>query len=133
KNTGLKDRKFTFIISDGQIVDMKMLVFINDLLSSGYVPEVFVEDEKESIISDFQKEVKLMGKDANDKKVVWECFIEKVRSNLHVVLCFSPVGEQFRIWCRKFPAIINCTVIDWFHPWPKQALVSVAYRFLTES
>jgi hypothetical protein len=56
----------------------------------------------------------------------WEFFIEKVRKFLHVVLCFSPVGDKFRIRARQFPALINNTVIDWFQPWPQEALVSVA-------
>jgi dynein heavy chain len=53
-----------------------------------------------------------------------------VRRLLKVVLCFSPVGSTLRVRGRKFPAIINCTNIDWFHEWPEQALKSVAKRFL---
>ena len=59
-------------------------------------------------------------------------FLDKVRKYLHVCLCFSPVGDKFRIRARNFPALINCTVIDWFQPWPHEALVSVAGRFLAE-
>ncbi len=59
-------------------------------------------------------------------------FITKVRNTLHAILCFSPVGQQFRIWCMQFPALANSTIIDWFHPWPHQALVSVAQRFLAD-
>ena len=47
-------------------------------------------------------------------------------------LCFSPVGESFRNRSRKFPALVNCTVIDWFHPWPEDALLSVASKFLAD-
>lgn len=47
-------------------------------------------------------------------------------------LCFSPVGESFRNRSRKFPALVNCTVIDWFHPWPEEALLSVASKFLAD-
>src|ERR1700753_2650504 len=47
-------------------------------------------------------------------------------------LCFSPVGESFRNRSRKFPALVNCTVIDWFHPWPEEALLSVASKFLLD-
>ena len=47
-------------------------------------------------------------------------------------LCFSPVGDAFRTRARKFPALINCTVIDWFHPWPEEALLSVAAKFLED-
>ena len=51
---------------------------------------------------------------------------------MKVVLCFSPVGNTMRIRSRKFPGIINSTSIDWFHPWPKYALVDVSYKFLEE-
>lgn len=47
-----------------------------------------------------------------------------------VTLCFSPVGSKLRVHSRKFPAIVNCTAIDWFHEWPRQALESVSLRFL---
>lgn len=43
----------------------------------------------------------------------WQFFIERVRKNLHVVLCFSPVGDSFRVRARQFPALVNCTVFDW--------------------
>ena len=59
-------------------------------------------------------------------------FINRVRANLHVILCFSPVGDAFRQRARRFPGIINCTAIDWFREWPKDALVSVAQRFLSD-
>lgn len=31
----------------------------------------------------------------------------------------------------KFPAIVNCTVIDIFHSWPKDALFSVGKKILS--
>lgn len=59
-------------------------------------------------------------------------FIDKIRRNLHLILCFSPVGEAFRVRARMFPGIINGTTIDWFTPWPRDALVGVALRFLAK-
>ena len=40
----------------------------------------------------------------------------------------SPVGENFRKRLRTFPALVNCTTIDWFLPWPEEALVSTANK-----
>lgn len=42
----------------------------------------------------------------------------------------SPIGNAFRNRVRKFPAIVNCCTIDWFQPWPEDALLAVASRFL---
>ena len=53
-----------------------------------------------------------------------------VREQLHVVLCVSPIGDSFRNRVRKFPSIVNCCTIDWFQPWPADALLAVASRFL---
>ncbi len=41
-------------------------------------------------------------------------FTERVRQYLHVILAFSPIGDNFRNSLRMFPALINCCTIDWF-------------------
>jgi dynein heavy chain len=88
-------------------------------------------DELETIINGLRNEVKSAGQqDTRDN--CWSFFIDRVRKQLKVVLCFSPVGTTLRVRARKFPAIVNCTSIDWFHEWPDEALVSVSSRFLSE-
>lgn len=62
----------------------------------------------------------------------WKYFINKVRRLIKVILCFSPVGSTLRVRSRKFPAIVNCTSINWFMEWPQNALESVSSRFLSE-
>ena len=34
---------------------------------------------------------------------LYEYFLSRARANLHVVLCFSPVGEKFQNRALKFP------------------------------
>lgn len=126
---GLKDEMITFMMTDSQITDEKFLVYINDLLASGNIPDLFPPDEKDGIINAVRNEVKAAGiVDTNDN--CYDFFITKVKANLHMVLCFSPVGEGLRVRARRFPALVNNAIIDWFHPWPADALQSVSERFL---
>lgn len=66
------------------------------------------------------------------RESVWSYFIQKSASNLHIVLCMSPIGEILKTRCRNFPGLVNNTSIDWFTAWPKQALQAVAGQFLAE-
>lgn len=107
------------------------LVYINDILSAGYIPDLFAKDEVDGIVGKVRAEAKSNG--VEDSPVpIFNFFIDKVRRNLHLALCFSPVGQAFRVRARMFPGLINCTSIDWFHEWPEDALIGVAQRFLGE-
>jgi len=128
---GLKDEGVMFLLTDSQITNERFLIFINDLLASGNIPDLFATDEQDGIINAMTSKVKAAGL-VPERKTCWDFFINLIRKNLHVVLAFSPVGDDFRNRARKFPAIVNCTVIDWFQPWPKEALFSVGRKFLAE-
>ena len=120
-----------FLLTDSQITDERFLVYINDFLSSGRIPDLFAKEDYDSIFGSLRPVAKAEGVPDNRDSMM-EFFINRVRANLHVILCFSPVGDTFRQRARKFPGIINCTSIDWFHEWPREALVSVAQRFLED-
>lgn len=125
-----EDSGYLFIFTEGQIIDEKFMVPINDLLSSGEVQDLFNGDDKEAIYNLLKQPCKNQtGKDTQQD--VWNFFIDRVKKNLHMAICFSP-GDNLRAKARKFPAIVNTTVIDWFQPWPEEALTSVAREKLKE-
>ncbi|XP_071429942.1 dynein axonemal heavy chain 17 isoform X2 [Pithys albifrons albifrons] len=121
-----------FLMTDSQVAEEPFLVLINDFLASGEVPGLFQDSDLETIIGAMRPQVKSLGLE-DSKENCWKFFIEKVRRQLRVVLCFSPVGSTLRVRARRFPAVVNCTAIDWFHEWPEDALVSVSSRFLEET
>ncbi|XP_055973719.1 dynein axonemal heavy chain 9 [Sorex fumeus] len=129
---GVKNLSTVFLMTDAQVADEKFLVLINDLLASGEIPDLYSDDEVETIISNLSNEVKSQGL-VDSRENCWKFFIDRVRRQLKVTLCFSPVGNKLRVRSRKFPAIVNCTAIDWFHEWPQQALESVSFRFLQKA
>lgn len=127
---GLKNEGIMFLFTEGQITNERFLVYLNDLLSSGEIADLFVGDEIDGIVNNIRPAVKGEGiPDSKDN--CWKFFIDRVKANLHMSLCFSP-GDSLRNRAKKFPALVNCTVIDWFHPWPEDALLSVAEKFLAE-
>jgi dynein heavy chain, axonemal len=63
---------------------------------------------------------------------LWALFVEQCHEKLHIVLCMSPIEAAFRERLRANPCIVSCCTIDWFHPWPKDALEAVAAKFLTD-
>ena len=105
-------------------------MYINDILSTGYVPELFASDELEAINGKVRSEAKSNGF-VDTPEDLMRFFLQKVQKNLHMNLCFSPVGDKFRIRSRMFPGLIGSTTIDYFHPWPRDALIGVANKFLS--
>merc|ERR1719506_3110765 len=117
-----------FLMTDGQIASERFLVYINDLLSSGNIPNLFTREKMDGHLGAIRNLAKAAGV-PDDRGALSSFFFDRVRKNLHLILCHSPVGDAFRIRGRKFPALISCTVVDEFHPWPRDALEDVANRF----
>lgn len=110
------------------------LEYINMVLSTGEVPGLIAKDEREIWLGDVRTEFVKKFKDNKEPKneEIYEYFLNRLRDNLHIVLCFSPVGNKFRERARKFPALFNECSIDWFLPWPAEALSSVADEFISD-
>ena len=132
---GHQGKPVTFIMTDAQVKTENFLEYINMVLSTGEIPGLIAKDEKEIWLADirtpFIKE-KNLGPIDPPQSELYQYFLDRLRDNLHIVLCFSPVGPKFRERARKFPALFNECTIDWFLPWPEEALVNVAERFITE-
>jgi dynein heavy chain len=129
--SGCKDEGLMFLFTEGQITNEEFLVSINDLLSSGEIADLFAAEDVDGIVNAVRGPCKSEGL-GDTPPACWKFFIDRVKRNLHMAICFSPVGDAFRNRAKKFPAVVNCCVIDWFHPWPGEALHSVAEKFLAE-
>uniref|UniRef100_A0A8D3BG74 AAA+ ATPase domain-containing protein n=1 Tax=Scophthalmus maximus TaxID=52904 RepID=A0A8D3BG74_SCOMX len=129
---GIENKKVVFLFSDAHVAEEGFLELINNMLTSGMVPALFPDDERELVVNQLRDEALKMGA-GSSKECLWQYFVSKSANNLHIVLSMSPVGETLRTRCRNFPGLMNNTVIDWFLPWPPQALLAVAESFLGES
>ena len=129
--SGVKGVKLVFLMTDSQIVKEEMLIYINGILTSGWIPDLFSKEDLDNILGSISNDARAEGiPDILEARTKY--FISRVKKHLHVVLAFSPVGDSFRVRARRFPGLVNCTGINQFHPWPRDALVSVAERFIED-
>uniref|UniRef100_A0A1A9WR67 AAA+ ATPase domain-containing protein n=1 Tax=Glossina brevipalpis TaxID=37001 RepID=A0A1A9WR67_9MUSC len=133
RTAGLEGRGITFIFTDNEIKDEAFLEFINNILSSGEIANLFAKDEMDEIYNEIIPIMKkLQPRRPPTQDNLYDFFLSRARSNLHVALCFSPIGEKFRARALKFPGLISGCVIDWFQKWPEDARVAVSQHYLKD-
>jgi dynein heavy chain len=130
-SAGGENKRVVFLFNDTQIKDEGFLEDVNNILSSGVLPNLFAKDEMPAILDAVRKAAIQQGREETPD-ALWAFFIDRVRANLHVVLAMSPIGDSLRNRCRMYPGLVNCTTIDWFHTWPAEALQEVAMKFLAQ-
>ncbi|XP_027535095.1 dynein heavy chain 5, axonemal-like isoform X3 [Neopelma chrysocephalum] len=131
RTAGQKGKGVVFIFTDNEVRDESFLEYMNNVLASGEVSNLFAQDEIGEITQDLIPAMKKeYPRRSPTGENLYNYFLARVRNNLHVVLCFSPVGEKFRTHALKFPGLISGCTMDWFQCWPKDALVAVAQHFL---
>ena len=129
--SGVNGQGISFIFTDNDIKDESFLEYLNNVLSSGEIANLFAKDEIDEINEELIPIMKKFDpKRAATQDNLYDFFINRARNNLHIVLCFSPVGEKFRNRSLKFPGLISGCMVDWFQKWPMDALIAVSYHFL---
>lgn len=131
---GCDGKPIVFLFGDTQIADEMFIEDVNTVLNTADVPNLYAPDEKAEILERMQTAARESGKKIDPTPLaLYNFFIERVKNNLHVALCMSPIGDAFRVRCRMFPSLINCCTIDWFQKWPEDALERVALMFLKQT
>ena len=89
---GLKGQGITFIFTDNEVKDEGFLEYLNNVLSSGEVSNLFARDELDEITGELIAVMKKQyPRRPPTQENLYDYFISRARRNLHVVLCFSPV------------------------------------------
>jgi dynein heavy chain len=121
-----------FLFSDTQIKDERFVEDISNLLNSGEIPNLYPPEDKLELLDYVREQHGKRNRELADMNpaALYNWFVARTRTQLHIVLAFSPIGDAFRERLRKFPSLINCCTIDWFTAWPNDALNAVAEKFL---
>lgn len=129
---GVKDKSVVFLFSDVQIINERMVEDINNILNSGDVPNLYGPEDMEAISASCRIECQKKKIPAT-KLNIFSQYLIRVRRNIHLCVCMSPLGEVFRNRLRNFPSLVNCCTIDWFTAWPADALQSVGMSVLQKA
>jgi len=129
---GAENKPTTFLFCDTQIINEQMLEDINGVLNSADVPNLYKKEDFELIMEVGEKECLSRGI-APTTMNRFSSYVNRVRSNVHMVIAMSPLGEVFRNRIRMFPSLVNCCTLDWFTEWPEEALREVATGDMEES
>lgn len=107
RSAGSLNKAMVFLLSDSQIKDEVFLEDINNLLNVGEVPNLFPFDERAAVCEQCRMTAKKLGHNLESAQELWTWFVSQTKANLHVVLCFSPVGDAFR--CDAPNSCCGCT------------------------
>eukprot|EP01022_Parablepharisma_sp_SALTPOND_P013750 TRINITY_DN1846_c1_g1_i1.p2 TRINITY_DN1846_c1_g1~~TRINITY_DN1846_c1_g1_i1.p2 ORF type:complete len:5107 (+),score=843.18 TRINITY_DN1846_c1_g1_i1:25620-40940(+) len=144
RKAGIERKQVIFLLSDNELLEDAFFEDISNILTSGEVPGMYSSDEmriiRDSIGESMKKDLQgavvgaAIGQQqlAELQEVAYSKFIANVVNNLHVILCFSPIGSKFRNCCRDYPAVLNTTTCIWFLGWPDYALSEVANKFVQD-
>jgi len=132
RKAGGEGKPTVFLFNDSQIKEDLFLENINEILNSGQVSNLYAADELAEVLELTRVEAKRLKKNIDGQQSLYNFFVAQCRSNLHVVLCMSPIGSSFRERLRMFPSLLSCCSLSWFSAWPEDALQSVASDFLTD-
>ncbi|CAB0007617.1 unnamed protein product [Nesidiocoris tenuis] len=131
KRAGVEGKPQVFLFPDSQIKSESFVEDINMILNTGDVPNLYGSEEKVEIQDKMTNLPKDSGKKTETSPLaLYNLFIGRVKTYLHLALAMSPIGNAFRDRIRMFPSLINCCTIDWFTAWPDDALERVAKAFL---
>lgn len=128
-SAGIDGEKVCFTMTDNQIINEGFLEDINNLLNTGEIPNLMAPEDKDKIINSVRP-ILVQMKRVDTIENINATFVERIRDNLHITLCMSPVGDTLRVRCRMFPSLVNCCTLNWFSRWPEQALLYVSSEFL---
>ena len=94
KTAGVQGKGITFLFTDQEIKDEGFLEYINNVLSSGEISNLFSREEIDEINTELTPIMKReFPRLPPTPENLYSYFITRSRRNLHVVLCFSPVSE----------------------------------------
>eukprot|EP00736_Rhodelphis_marinus_P008343 Rmarinus@m.28773 len=126
---GIEGKKSIILLSDTNVRDEVVFTQLAAFVSTGSVGGLFPPEDVERIIEGVRSAAVKAGF-AEEREAIMKHFAQRCLEYVHVVLCVSSSSNTLSRFSRTYPALINCSVVNWFTRWPSRALKMVAEKVL---
>jgi len=104
RRAGVQGKPVCFLFTDKEIKDEGFLEYVNIFLNTGELPNLFPRDELDAILGEMGPVYDSVHKGSEPTQdQLWNMFIERVRTNLHLSLCFLLSGSNSATAHRPSP------------------------------
>lgn len=122
----------TFLLTDNEIKKEVFLEFVNSFLNTGEISGMLEKQDRDTAQTEAEKFMVKRGEDTPPAEVLYEGAVNKVMDSLHMVLAFSPANPRFRSRGIQFPSLFTSCSINFFFPWPEEALMETSAYLLSK-
>ena len=119
---GADGTRCVFLFSDTQLKSEAFVEDLHNLLNAGEVPGLFPYDERAGILETCRTASARAGLSLETPAELWAYFVDCTKANLHIVLCFSPIGDAFRCACSHAVCSANLATAISLYAQPYYAL-----------
>ena len=96
---GVENKPTSFLFVDTQIVNEQQLEDVNNILNGGDVPNLYRAEDKEPIYK-VGKQLCIENNIVVSPMNMFQAYLGRVQTNIHLVIAMSPLGEVFRARLR---------------------------------
>lgn len=131
REAGGKGKETAFLLNEIELKKEEYLQDIDSLLMLSEIANVFTIEEEYEILEMVRIVAQCGNKNVDvSSQKVYDFFISRCRERLHLILCFSPMGETFREKVNLYPSLLKHCSVHWFDSWPKEALEMISEKYM---
>ncbi len=126
QEAGIEGQQMIILLEDHQLIDPAFLELINSLLSAGEIPGLYNPEELEPLLSPIREDCL----QENFKGTVFQYFAQRIKTNLHIVICMDFTNPGFNMNCESNPAFYKDCAVVWMEGWSEKTMTRIPTMML---
>ncbi|KAK8883373.1 Cytoplasmic dynein 1 heavy chain 1 [Tritrichomonas musculus] len=126
------EQNVCFIIKDSDIIMPVFTERLNVLLAESTIPGLFAGDELASLLQATKDQARIAGQPLDNEDSIFSYFLEKVKSNLHIIYSTNSATVDMNQTDIIFPSLISLCGIIWVGTWSDASLTSFTTKVLQQ-